>query len=81
MEGGIFLQGPGTFANLVVTPGARDGLAPEPEPDSTRHDKRLVRNWQLSAWSVLDAGKEPVSPICPPIAGRLSKPSAPASSY
>lgn len=60
MEGGIFLQGPGTFANLVVTPGATDGLAPEPEPDSTDSNKRLVRNWQLSAWSVLDAGKEPV---------------------
>ena len=59
MEGGIFLQGPGTFANLVITPGATDGLAPEPDPDSTDTDKRLVRNWQLSSWSTLDAGKEP----------------------
>lgn len=59
MEGGIFLQGPGTFANLVITPGATDGLTPEPEPDSTDTDKRLVRNWQLSAWSTLDVGKEP----------------------
>lgn len=59
MQGGIFLQGPGTFANLVVTPGATDGLRPEPEPDSTGANKRLVRNWQLSAWSTLDAGKEP----------------------
>jgi hypothetical protein len=59
MEGGIFLEGPGTFANLVITPGATDGLTPEPEPDPTSTDKRLVRNWQLSAWRVLDAGKEP----------------------
>jgi hypothetical protein len=59
MEGGIFLEGPGTFANLVITPGATDGLSPEPQPDSTSNDKRLVRNWQLSGWSSLDAGKEP----------------------
>lgn len=59
IEGGIFLQGPGTFANLVITPGATDGLTPEPEPDSTDADKRLVRDWQLSAWSTLDGGKEP----------------------
>jgi hypothetical protein len=58
-EGGIFLQGPGTFANLLITPGATDGLTPEPEPDSTDADKRLVRNWQLSGWNTLDAGKEP----------------------
>jgi hypothetical protein len=59
MEGGIFLQGPGTFANLVVTPGATDGLKPEPEPDPSINNKRLVRNWQLSAWSTLEAGKDP----------------------
>jgi hypothetical protein len=59
MEGGIFLEGPGTFANLVITPGATDGLTPAPEPDSTDMDKRLVRNWQLSGWTTLDAGKEP----------------------
>lgn len=59
MEGGIFLQGPGTFANLVITPGATEGLTPEPKPDPTDADKRLVRNWQLSAWSTLDVGKEP----------------------
>lgn len=59
MEGSVFLQAPGTFANLVITPGATDGLTPEPEPDSSDTDKRLVRNWQLSAWSTLDAGKEP----------------------
>ncbi len=59
MEGGIFLQGPGTFANLVITPGATEGLAPDPQPDSTNSDNRLVRSWQLSQWSTLEAGKEP----------------------
>jgi len=58
-EGSIFLQGPGTFANLVITPNATSGLAPAPEPDATDSDWRLVRNWQLSAWTTLDLGKDP----------------------
>jgi hypothetical protein len=30
MKGGLRLQGPGTFANMVITPDAVDGLSPEP---------------------------------------------------
>ena len=33
MKGGLRLQGPGTFANMVITPDAVDGLSPEPVRD------------------------------------------------
>src|SRR5881275_356203 len=33
MQGGLRLQGPGTFANIVITPDAVDGLSPEPARD------------------------------------------------
>src|SRR5215475_5981139 len=58
MKGGLRLQGPGTFANLVITPDAVDGLSPEPARDPLEGDRGLVRNWQLSAFSVLPNGKE-----------------------
>jgi hypothetical protein len=60
LEGGIRLQGPATFANLAITPGAVEGLSPEPVSDPTDDDGRLVRNWRLSAFSRLPNGKEPV---------------------
>jgi hypothetical protein len=59
LSGGLRLQGPATFANLVVTPGAVEGLSPEPAPDPTEADSGLVRNWSLSAFSSLPAGKAP----------------------
>ena len=34
VTGGVRLQGPGTFANMVITPGAVDGLPPEPVADA-----------------------------------------------
>jgi hypothetical protein len=58
-DGAVGLSGPGYFANLVVTPGATEGLSPEPEADPTAGDTHLVRNWQLSAVSELPAGKDP----------------------
>jgi hypothetical protein len=58
-DGAIGLSGPGYFANVVVIPGATEGLSPEPEADPTANDKHLVRDWQLSAVSELSAGKEP----------------------
>jgi hypothetical protein len=33
MKGSLRLQGPGTFANLVITPDAVDGLSREPSKD------------------------------------------------
>jgi hypothetical protein len=60
MKGGLRLQGPGTFANLVITPDAVDGLSPEPASDPLDGDGGLVRNWHLSTFSALPNGKEPM---------------------
>jgi hypothetical protein len=60
LKGGLRLQGPGTFANLVITPDAVDGLSPEPATDPGDGDRGLVRNWRLSAFSSLPNGKDPV---------------------
>ncbi len=57
-EGAVGLSGPGYFANVVVIPGATEGLSPEPEADPTATDAHLVRNWQLSAASQLAEGKD-----------------------
>jgi hypothetical protein len=60
LRGGLRLQGPGTFANMVITPDAVDGLSPEPAGDPLETDRGLVRNWRLSAFSALPKGKDPV---------------------
>jgi hypothetical protein len=60
MKGGLRLQGPGTFANMVITPDAVDGLAPEPARDPLDGDRGLVRNWRLSSFSALPNGKDPI---------------------
>ena len=57
MRGGLHLEGPATFANLVITPDAVDGLSPEPVADPTEGDRGLVRNWLLSDVSALPNGK------------------------
>jgi len=56
--GGLRLQGPGTFANMVITPGVVEGLPPEPAPDALGTDRGLVRRWRLSPFSALPNGKE-----------------------
>ena len=60
MKGGLRLQGPGTFANMVITPDAVDGLSTEAAKDPTDGDGGLVRNWQLSAVAPLASGKDPM---------------------
>ena len=59
MKGSLRLQGPGTFANMVIAPDAVDGLSPEPAGDPLEGDRGLVRNWHLSAFSALPNGKDP----------------------
>jgi hypothetical protein len=59
MNGGLRLQGPATFANLVITPGAVDGLSPEAARDPLDGDPGLVRDWRLSRFSTLPNGKDP----------------------
>jgi len=58
MKGGLQLQGPGTFANLVITPDRVDGLSPEPVGDPLDGDRGLVRNWRVSKYSVLPLGED-----------------------
>jgi hypothetical protein len=60
MKGRLRLQGPGTFANMVITPDAVEGLSPEPVRDPRDGDAGLVRNWRLSPFSALPNGKDPV---------------------
>jgi hypothetical protein len=60
IKGGLQLQGPGTFANMVITPDAVEGLSPEPARDPLEGDRGLFRNWRLSAYSGLPNGKEPM---------------------
>jgi hypothetical protein len=59
LEGGILMQGPGTFANLTVAPDAVEGLSPEPVSDATSKDKRYLRNWMIAQPASLPDGKEP----------------------
>jgi hypothetical protein len=58
-DGGLMLQGPGIFANLVVTPDAIEDLPNDPESDATAPDEHYVRHWQLSPSSKLDADQSP----------------------
>ncbi len=58
-QGGIWLIGPGFFTNLTVAADEVGGLSAEPEKDATASDSRYLRNWQLSPYSTLAAGKEP----------------------
>ena len=60
MKGGLHLEGPGTFANLVITPDAVDGLSPEPARDALEGDRGLVRNWLLSKSFALANGKDAI---------------------
>jgi hypothetical protein len=58
-EGGLLLSGPGFFANVTVTPDAVDGLPAGPAKDPTAGDRRYIRNWKVSQFYTLEAGKEP----------------------
>ena len=60
MKGGLRLQGPGTFANMMITPDAVEGLSPEPVKDSSAGERGLIRNWRLSESSALPNGKDPM---------------------
>src|SRR5262245_9954861 len=60
MNGGLRLQGPATFANMVITHDTVEDLAQEPARDPLDDDRSLVRNWRLSAFSALPNGKVPM---------------------
>ncbi len=58
-EGAVHLRGPAVFANLVITPGAVDGLPPQAEADPTAADRGMVRHWQMSALQPLGKMRTP----------------------
>jgi len=58
--GGLRLQGPATFANMVITPGVVEGLSPEPASDPLDGDGGVIRSWRLSPFSALPNGKDPL---------------------
>ena len=60
MKGGVHLQGPATFANMVITSDAVEGLTPEPARDPLDGDRGVVRNWRLATFSALPNGKDPM---------------------
>lgn len=47
-SGGLSLGGGGIYANLMVSPGATEGLPDQAGADLTRHDARYLRNWERS---------------------------------
>jgi hypothetical protein len=59
LEGGILMQGPGSFANLTITPDSVEGLSSNPLSDPTDADKRYLRDWLVSPSAALPDGKEP----------------------
>ena len=66
MEGSIQLRGPAVFANLVVTPGAVEGLNPLPTPDPTAAHTGMVRHWLLGPQTPSRFGRDPALTEAPP---------------
>ncbi len=73
-EGLIQLRGPAVFANLTVTPGAVEGLSPQPTPDPTAGDAGMVRQWRLGSQTPARFGVDPTFSEAP--AGTLWRPVA-----
>ena len=65
-EGVIQLRGPAVFANLTITPGAIEGLSPQPTPDPTAADAGMVRRWQLGPQTPARFGLDPAFSEAPP---------------
>lgn len=68
-SGGVQLRGNASYANVVITPNAVEGLDPAPAVDPTAADARYVRHWQLSPVSSIAVGKEVQWGDMPPSAG------------
>lgn len=66
LVGGIALQGPASYASLVITPNAVEGLPPEPEADPTAIDHRYLRTWDVAPPTRLAEGAEPKATDIPP---------------
>jgi hypothetical protein len=58
MEGGLAFDGLGAIANLVVSPGATEGLPAAEGFDPTHQDPRYLLNWKMSRPAPLPKGRE-----------------------
>ncbi|MES1216229.1 MAG: hypothetical protein ABUT20_12005, partial [Bacteroidota bacterium] len=77
-SGGISLSGNVIYANLVIKPGATEGLSPEAGYTSTYMDTRYIRNWQLGPSKDVPFGKEVIMPL-PSMRGTLNNSDLPDS--
>ena len=57
--GSIELQGPATFTNIVIAPGATEGLSAKPLLDLTANDNGYLRHWQMVGAQPLTGHEEP----------------------
>jgi hypothetical protein len=78
-EGLISLSGKVVYANLILKPGATEGLAPEPGYNSTYNDPRYIRNWHVSPPTDFPFGKDLVVPL-PSMYGTLNRSELPDDS-
>lgn len=62
-SGGISLTGNVIYANLVIKPGATEGLSPKAGYNSTSNDTRYLRNWLVSSPHDFPFGKEVILPL------------------
>ena len=72
-RGGIELEGPAVFANLIIKPGVTDGLPSKPVPDPIDRDPRFLRNWRVSTPATLPADTPPSVATMPGLAAGCTK--------
>jgi hypothetical protein len=48
-DGSIRLHGPGSYANLTITPDKTEGLSAEPARDPAKEDRRYISHWLASS--------------------------------
>ncbi len=68
------------YANLVLKPGATEGLNPDAGYNSTLNDTRYIRNWMVSPSKTFPFGKELIIAL-PSMYGKLNASDLPDSSY
>lgn len=68
-SGGIELRGNASYANVMITPDAVEGLDPAASVDPTAAQAGYVRHWSLSPLSSINIGKEVAFADMPATAG------------
>lgn len=78
-KGGISLTGNVVYANLMLKPGATEGLNPDAGYNSTLNDTRYIRNWMVSPSKPFPFGRELIIAL-PSMYGKLNASDLPDSS-